>query len=296
MRSTVEKLFEAKHPYLSSVLWLNFRQKPEQYSRWGNIMDSDQMKEVEFMVAELGQFSPKNENDPIPLDSIMPSHQKEFLFVTWAKGTEVSMEALQDDKFRVMSDMAAALGYSARVTIEQIAADEWFNKGFTTGLAADNVSIYGTHGTAGGFTIQNALNVDPDTAGVEAFLNYYADLRSERGHKIQAELETIVCPSQLSFGLWEVVESVQRAGTNNNNINSLRRFNLRVEVCNFLDSPSAWFGMGDKSQHKAKGYFRMRPTIVKDTRYTTQSGLTGLLWRSSFGVSDYRLLVASMPS
>ena len=165
-RGTIDKLFKNKHPFLSSVSWLSSTERPDEYSVFGNVLPSSDMKEVDFMVAELGQVPQKLENAPIATDSIIPSYQKEYLHLTYALGTEVSLEALQDDRHSIMKDMASALGYSMRQTIEISAANEWFNNAFSSATAADGVAIYGTHTTAGGTVYDNALTVDFDVAGI----------------------------------------------------------------------------------------------------------------------------------
>lgn len=295
-RGTIDKLFADKHPYLSSVQWMAFRERPDEYSIWGNVGTSDEMKEVDFMVAELGLVPQKLENAPIAVDSVLPSFQKEFLHLTFALGTEVSLEALQDDRFSIMRDMAKALGYSMRQTVELEAANEWFNLAFSTATAADNIAIYGTHTTAGGTTIDNALTVDLDIAGLRTVNTYFHNLRSERGHRIRGSMRTVIVPPDLEFAAIELLESQLKPGTADNNTNPLRRKGATYEVCHYLTSSTNFFAWDDKSQHKAKFYWRIRPQTIRDSRYSTQSALTGMYARFSVGVSDYRCLVGSQPT
>lgn len=296
MRATFDDLYEDRHPFLAEVMWLSWAEHPDEYNKLGNIQTSSRMKETDFMVAELGQFEQKPEGTPIRTDSISPSFSKDFLHVTWAKGVEVTMEALEDDQDSIMMDQARALGYSARQTIETIAANEWFNNAFTTATSADGQPIYGTHTTALGFTIDNSFAVDLDVGGVEAMLTHFAELVSEAGNKIRMQARMIIVPPTLQFAAREIVESVTRSDNNTGAKNVLQEFNLQVFVSHYLNSSTAWFMWAEPSMIKAKWYWRKRPTPVKDTRYTNQSGLTGLIFRQSVGVSDYRGLAGSQPS
>ncbi len=296
-RGTIDKLFAEKSPFLSSVTWLSFSELPDEYSVHGNVLPSSDMKEVDFMVAELGLVPQKLENAPIAVDSIVQSHQKEFLHLTYALGTEVSLESLQDDRHSVMRDMASALGYSMRQTIETTAANEWFNNAFTSATAADGVAIYGTHTTAGsGTTIDNALAIDLDVAGIRQMNTYFHNLRSERGLRIRANMRTLIIPPEYEFIAAELLESVGKPGTGDNNINPIRMKRLTYEVGHYMASTTNWFGWGDKSQHKAKFYMRQQPRTIRDTRYSTQAALTGMYGRWSVGVSDYRLLCGAQPA
>lgn len=296
MRATFDELFEDRFPYLSNVSWLSFMEHADEYSVVGNIQNSDQYQETDFQVAELGQFQQKLEGAPIEVDSIMPSYSKHFIHVTWAKGVEVTMEAIEDDKDGIMTDMAAALGYSARQTVEYLAANAWFNNGFTTETAMDGVAVYGSHTTASGDTISNTFSLDLGVGGLRAMLVHFAKLVSERGNKINGMMANLVVPPELEFTARELVNSALRPDSDTNADNTFKKFNLNVIVSHYLNSDTAWFGWGAPDRIKAKWYWRKRPTPVADTRYSNQSALSGLLFRQSVGVSDYRLLAGSTPS
>jgi hypothetical protein len=296
MRADFTEMFEDLSAYLSSVSWLEYAEHPDEYSVFGNVKTSDQMQEEDFMVAELGQFAVKSEGAPIAVDAISPSFSKTFLHLTYAKGVEVTMEALEDDKHGVMMDQAAALGYGARQTVETLAANEWFNNAFTTATSADGAAIYASHTTSEGFTIDNSAVTDLDVAGVEAGLTHFADLVSEVWNKIRMQAVNLIVPPALQYQAYELTESLQRPDTANNATNALRRFGLNVVVGHYMNSNTAWFMWGDPRMIKAKWYWRKQPTPVRDTRYSNQSGLSGLLFRSSVGVSDYRGLYGSNPA
>lgn len=295
MRATFDELFEDRHPFLSNIMWLEYSEHPDEYSKLGNMNTSDQMKETDFMVAELGLFEQKPEGEAIAMDSISPSYSKDFLHVTWAKGVEVTMEAIQDDKDSIMSDQAKALGYSARQTVETIAANEWFNNAFTISTSADGAAIYGTHTTSLGFTIDNSAAVDLDVGGVEMAITHFAELVSEAGNKIRMQAAVIIVPPTLKFAAREIITSMGRPDTNTNARNVLQDEGLQVFVSHYLNNSTSWFVWGAASQIKAKWFWRMTPEPVKDTRYGNQSGLSGLIFRQSVGVSDYRGLWGSNP-
>lgn len=295
MRATFDELFDQRHPYLSGLAWLSYQEHADEYSQVGNMQTSERMKETDFMVAELGLFEQKLEGAPIATDSISASFSKDFLMLTWAKGVEVTMEAIEDDKDGIMTDQAAALGYSARQTVEVLAANSWFNNAFTTETAADGVAVYGTHTTSDGFTITNLLQVDLDVAGLEAAMTHFADLVSEKGHKIRIVPENLIVPPPLQYVAYELTESTLRPDSDANAINALKRFGLNVRVGHYMSSSTAWFVWAAPSIIKAKWFWRKQPTPLKDTRYSNQSALSGLIFRQAVGVSDYRGLLGSLP-
>jgi len=294
-RATLDQLFATRDAYLRNVMWLNYAQWPEEYSVIGKLETSEKMKEVDFSIAELGMFAQKAEGAPIELDSIEPSYSKTFLHLTWARGVEITMEALEDDQDDVLGDQMAALGYAARETVETIAANEWLNNGHTTSTAMDGQPIYGTHTTAKGFVIVNTAAVDLDVPGVQTGLNYFANLRTEAGNRMRLIPAVLIVSPELSYAAHELVDSIQKPNTADNNINSLQRFNLRVFVSHYMNSSTKWFMWVGADMQKAKWYWRKRPVPVRDTRYSNQSALSGMLFRQSVGVSDYRTVWGSNP-
>lgn len=294
MRATFDELFEDRHPYLANVMFLEYNEHPDEYSQLGYMDTSTRMKETDFMVAELGLFVQKPEGAPIQTDSIEPSFHKDFLHVTWARGVEVTMEAIEDDQDNIMADQAKALGYSARQTVELLAANAWFNLAFTTETSADGQSVYSTtHNTSGGFTISNRLAVDLGSAGLQAASTLFSDLVSEKGHKIRMEPQRLIVPTALQWVARELVESLNKPHEMSNTTNVMK--GLARFVSHYISLPTSWFLWGAQSQIKAKWYWRKRPTPVKDTRYSNQSGLTGMLFRCSQGTSDFRGLVGALP-
>lgn len=295
-RGTIDKLYANVHPYLATVQWMSFRRYPDEYPMWANVMTSTKEKEADLQIAELGLVPQKLENAPIATDSIIQSYQKEFLHLTFALGTEVSMEALQDDRRGVMRDMATALGYSMRQTVELEVANELFNNGFTSATSADGQPIYATHTTSGGVTIDNSLTEDLDVPGLQVVNTYFHNLRTERGHRMRAECRLLIIPPDYEFAAIELLESMLRPDTNENATNPLRKKRITYEVSHYLASSTPWFAFGDKAMHGARVYWRMRPQTVRDDRYSTQSALTGMIARFSVGITDYRLHVGTQPT
>jgi phage major head subunit gpT-like protein len=296
MRTTFADLYEDRLPYLEELIYNAYEEYPDEYSQVFNIRTSTRMMETDFMIAEFGLFPTKQEQADITVDSIEPSYKKDYTHLTYARGVIVSMEALEDDQDNVMANQAEGLGFAGRQTVEQVAWNEGFNRGFTTALAADAAAIYGAHTTAKGVAWDNSANADLDSAGLEDALTHFHSLLDEAGKKIRMQESWLIVPPALTYQAVRLVDSVNQPGTADNDINPYRGFNLRVFTSHYLSSSSAWFVWADSRQIKAKFWWRKRPTVVSDVDYWSQAGLTALLMRYSVGVSDPRGLYGSQGS
>ena len=78
-----------------------------------------------------GQFSQKSEGGTVDYDTILQAYDKRFTHLTFSKGYQITMEAMDDDLDGAITNAAPALSRSARVSIETYI---WnlFNLGFAT--------------------------------------------------------------------------------------------------------------------------------------------------------------------
>lgn len=296
MTTTFDQLFADRLPYLEELIYKGYEENPDEYSVYANVKTSGRYKETDFMVAGLGLFPAKLEGADITSDTIEPSYYKDFVHVTYARATDVTMEALEDDQDAVLDDSAYELGYSARQTVEQLCANEFFNYAFTTTFAADGAAIYGAHTTAKGYVWNNSGAVDLDDAGLTQALVHFGTLYDEAGRRIRMLPELLIVPPQLEKDAYELVESMGKPGTADNDLNWFRTKGLRVHVNHYLSSTTAWFLWASSRRIKAKHFWRTRPRTITDVDFRSQNALTGMLFRCSQGVSDPRGLWGSTGS
>jgi phage major head subunit gpT-like protein len=288
-RGSFRKLYTDQLPFLEETIYNSYEEHPEQYSKVLNMKTSTRMKETDLMIADYGLFDPKDEGTDLTMDQIQESYQKDFLNVTYGKAIEITKEALQDDEFSVMSDRAVGLGFAARQTVEQIAFDACFNSGFTTGLSADQVAIYGSHNLTRGGTFNNSTSSDLDLGAFEDALTNFADLKDEAGKKINMQPYCLIVGTALEGVARRLLNSQYLPGSDVNDVNDyIQSRNIMLVVSNYLSSTTSWFLTAMPRYIKAKFFWRQRPEVESDVDFMSKSGLTSMDFRCTAGTSDWR--------
>ncbi|MCP4573393.1 MAG: hypothetical protein GY838_13640 [bacterium] len=294
LRSTFKDLYEERLPYLEELIYNAYDEHVDEYSQVLNMNTSSRMSETDFSVAEFGLFPTKAEGTDLTLDSIEPGYTKTHTHVTYARGTEVTKESLQDDQDGIMADQAYGLGFAGRQTVETVAFDEVFNNGFTTSTSADGLSIYNSsHELVKGGTWSNTASADLDVPSLEAALTHFAGLVDEAGKKIRMMASKLVVPTALLYQAIRLVESEGRPDTADRAKNAFRNFSISIFEGHYLSSSTAWFLCADARQLKAKFYWRQRPQVESEVDFWSKSGMTSMDLRFSVGVSDPRGLYGS---
>ena len=109
---------ETALPALNAVTFERFNKYPKQYSRIFNVMSSRRAIEQFSAVSGFGLFSKVSaEGGQITFDDTKQMFDKTYKPDTWALGYAVSRELFDDDKFRIVSNMAKELGRSDRKSV-----------------------------------------------------------------------------------------------------------------------------------------------------------------------------------
>jgi hypothetical protein len=292
-RASFQKLYNDRLPFLEEIIFNAYEEHEEQYSQCLNMKTTNRLKETDLMIADYGLFDEKAEGTDLTMDEITEGYDKDFTMVTYAKGIEITKEALRHDQDGVMNERAAGLGFAARQTVEQIAFNEVFNNGFTTSVSADGAAIYATHTLIRGGTWSNNAAADLDIGGLEDALTHFNDLVDEANKKIVMRPWTLVVGPALEWQARQLLFSGQLPGSMDNDINPIQNRNLNLKVVNYLSSSTSWFVIAEPSRLKAKFFWNWRPEVESDVDFMSKSGLTSMDFSCGVGVSDPRGLYGS---
>lgn len=171
----------------------------------------------------------------------------------WGLGFSISEEMVDDGKFEYIANFTKKLAKSGRES-QEISAANILNNGFSSSVqTADGVNLFSTaHTLPSGLTFRNKLSTDADLSPSsleQAAIDFSTVFIGDSGIKYRPKPKYLVVPPALRLYAKEIVGSVKKADTADNNMNSLAEEGLQVVEWNQLTDSDAWFLVGDKEDH-----------------------------------------------
>jgi hypothetical protein len=204
----------------------------------------------------------------------------------------LSREFIADSKYDEVIEMTSDFGHGGRNTVEQNSVSI-LDGAFTTNqydgvpLCSDS-HPYRKTGLAG--TQDNLTTGGITDTNVKAGINLFNTLNDEGGKRIKMRASKFISHENNQFEFATVFESALRAGTANNDKNSLP--SLQFVGSTFIASQTAWFLQS--KQHKLIHFYRIKPEFVK-RKYMEGNG--SQVWdgyfRESTVVRNWRGMVGS---
>jgi len=223
-----------------------------------------------------------------------------YTHLKFTKGTSVSQELWEDDQFGVMRRKPTDLAYAKIRTQEQFAADI-FNYGFTNGgggsalfTGPDSQALFYTAHPRedGGATQSNYNTADLSEDSIENALVTMRQTLDGKGQLMLVQPDTLLVPPALEKEANILMNSVQRPGTTNNDINAYKG-RLQVLTWDYLGSAAggsdtAWF-IYDRKVHQLNWFNRSdRGLEGPDWDFDTKTARWSVVCRWSAGWSNWR--------
>lgn len=224
---------------------------------------------------------------------------------TFGKGTSVSQELWEDDQFAVMRRKPKNLADAKIRTQEQFAADI-FNYGFTTGgggsapfTGPDSLALFSTAHLRedGGATQSNSITSDLSEDSIENALVTMRATLDGKGQLMLVQPGSLLVPPALEKEARILMDSMQRTGTTNNDINPYKG-RLDVVVWDYLGSTAggsdtAWF-IYDRAVHELNWFNRSdRGLEGPEWDFDTKTAKWSVVCRWSAGWSNWRGIYGS---
>lgn len=291
LRNQFTDLFISRLPFLDEILFERFDAPSLTYTQLFNVRDSQRAFEEITQITGFEQFVEKSEGDVIDYDQLLQGFDKRFTHLTYAKGFQISMEAMTDDLDGAISDAAPALSRVARNSIETEAFKD-YNNGFSTVTSPDGVALFsGSHQLVGGGTFSNLVSGDLAQGTLETAINIFDDMRDDRNQLIELSGSILAYPPGLKWLVHELLQSQLRSDTANNAANALNQIGIRTVESKYLTGADDWFVTSDPSQHRLMFYWRMEPVSDHTMDFDTGNMKTKMTYRISHGAADWRGLV-----
>lgn len=291
LRSRYTDLFSSRLAYIDEILFENFDAPSLSYPKVFHVKDSGRAYEEVTGITGFGQFTEKDEGQPISYDVPLQGFDKRFTHLAYAKGYQISFEAMDDDLDGAITNAAPALARAARSSIEVLI---WsvLNGGFATTTTPDGQALFSdTHLQVNGGTADNLLSGDLTIANLESAIGMFDNMVDDRDLIIDVEPSMLVIPPELRWTAHEILKSQLRSDTADNATNAFNQIGLQVVMSKYLTGDDDWFLMARPDQHRVLVYWRMEPVSDHTLDFDTGNFKTKMTFRLSKGASDWRGVV-----
>jgi hypothetical protein len=279
-------------PGLNALFGLEYQKYGEEHKEIYDIETSERSFEEETKLSGFGAAPVKNEGSAIAYDNAQEAWTARYTHETVAMGFSLTEEAMEDNLYdslgtRYTKALARGMSYTKQVKGAAI-LNNAFSGSF---LYGDGVSLCSTaHPLVNGGTNSNrpTTGVDLNETSLENAVIQIAGWTDERGLLIAAKPKKLVVPPALMFVATRLLQTEQRVGTADNDINALKN-NGSVPggytVNHFLTDTNAWFLLTDVP-NGLKHFVRQGMKQSMDGDFDTGNVRYKARERYSFGVSD----------
>ena len=289
-------------PGLNALFGMEYDQYNQEYAEIFSIEDSSKAFEEEVLIVGFGSAPDKSEGAGVVFDNASESYTARYTHDTVALAFALTEEAVDDNLYDSLGKRyTKALARSMANTKEVKGANVLNNAYSSSYTGGDGVSLVNTaHPLAGGGTDANRATTmaDLNETSLEAALVDIATFSDDRGLQISVQPTQIVVPPQLVFIADRILNSPQRSGTADNDINAIKNTGVLpggYSVNHYLSDTDAWFvltsvtdsGEGLKMFQRTSMETNMEPDFsTGNIRYKARE-------RYSFGWSNWRGIYGS---
>lgn len=278
-------------PGLNALFGLEYKRYAEEHKEIYEVESSERSFEEETKLSGFTVAPVKTEGGAVAYDNAQEAWTARFTHETIAMGFSITEEAMEDNLYDSLSARyTKALARSMAYT-KQMKAAAPLNNGFTTYLSGDGVALFSaSHPLVSGGVNGNrpTTGVDLNETSLEAAVIAIAAWTDERGLLIAARPVKLIIPPALMFVATRVLETEQRVGTADNDINALKNngsISKGYSVNHFLNDTNAWYLVTDVP-NGMKYFNRVALNTSMDGDFDTGNVRYKSRERYSFGVSD----------
>ncbi|ASF00462.1 hypothetical protein [uncultured virus] len=292
------QLVKELEPGLNALFGLEYNRYENQHAEIFTTETSDRAFEEEVMLSGFANASVKPEGSAVTFDNAQETYTSRYQHETVALAFSITEEAIEDNLYdRLSSRYTKALARSMANT-KQVKAANVLNRAFNSSFAGgDGKELCATdHPTIFG-TVKNELSTSADlseTSLEQALIDINA-FTDERGLKVAARGVKMIIPSDLQFTAERIMNSANRVGTADNDINALKSMGMIPQgysVNNYLTDSDAFFIITDVPN--GLKYFERSPIKTSmEGDFDTGNVRYKARERYSFGFSDFRGIFGS---
>lgn len=278
-------------PGLNALFGLEYEKYEDEHTMIYDTESSERSFEEETKLSGFAAAPVKAEGSAIAYDTAQESFTARYQHETIALGFSITEEAMEDNLYDSLSARYTKALARAMAHTKQVKAASLLNNGFTTFNSGDGVTLFNvSHPLVSGGVNANrpAVATDLNETSLEDAVINIAAYTDERGLLIAARPRRLIVPPSLMFVATRLMETEQRTGTADNDINALRNNGSIPEgysVNHYLTDNNAFFITTDVP-NGMKHFQRTAMETSMDGDFDTGNVRYKARERYSFGVSD----------
>ena len=257
-----------------NVFFDSYTRMESEYEKVANVSSMDGAYIREGQMAGLKALQGIGEGEPVAYDSFIQGNEKTVMPSDFALGLAVTRNMYDDDKTGYMKKGFSELGKAAAYTRE-LKFWDLFNAGFvtTTRVGIDGAALFASHTLGGGGTYSNyassASSLSMTT--LQAMLDRFELMPNERGIPIRVKPRLLIVPPQLRWKAEQLVKAEFNPENANHEPNYAQITGLQFMVSHYLSSTTAWFVVGDKSDHDLRFIWRKQLALQSTDDFDTRT-------------------------
>ena len=279
-------------PGLNALFGLEYKRYGEEHKEIFETESSERSFEEETKLSGFSAAPVKNEGSAIAYDNAQEAFTARYNHETIALGFSLTEEAVEDNLYASLSSRYTKALARAMAYTKQTKAASVLNNGFSSSyLGGDGVALFSaSHPLVSGGVNSNipSTPADLNETSLEAAVIQIAGWSDERGLLIAAKPKKLILPPVLMFVATRLLETEQRVGTADNDINALKNNGSipgGYAVNHFLTDVDAWFLTTDVP-NGLKHFVRAPMSNSMDGDFDTGNVRYKSRERYSFGWSD----------
>jgi hypothetical protein len=278
-------------PGLNALFGDEYATYDEEHTMIYDTETSERSFEEETKLSGFGGAPVKEEGAGVDYDDAQESFTARYNHETIALAFSITEESIEDNLYAPVSARYTKMLARSMAHTKQVKSAYPLNNGFGSYESGDGVSLLNSaHPTVGGGTNSNAPSTaaDLNETSLEQAVIDIAAFTDERNLIIAARPKRLIIPPALQFVATRLLETQQRVGTADNDINALRNNSSIPEgyfINHYLTDDNAWFIITD-CPNGMKHFQRVAMQTGMDGDFDTGNVRYKARERYSFGVSD----------
>lgn len=281
-------------PGLNALFGLEYKRYGEEHKEIYETESSERSFEEETKLAGFGAAPVKNEGQGVAYDNAQEAWTARYNHETIALGFSITEEAVEDNLYdslsaRYTKALARAMAYTKQVKAAALLNTAFTGSGNPT-YGDGKVLCATDHPLQNGGVNSNrpTTGTDLNETSLENAVIQIAAWTDEKGLLLAAKPRKLVIPPALMFVATRLLETEQRVGTADNDINALKSNGSipgGYTTNHFLTDTNAWFLLTDVP-NGLKHFTRMPLANSMDGDFDTGNVRYKARERYCFGVSD----------
>jgi phage major head subunit gpT-like protein len=294
--STDADFADLLEPGLREVFYKTYDMMPGQFESIFKVMTSKRSFEKMLGMGAFQKWTERvNDVDNVDYQKIGQGLERTFEHKEFASGFGVGIRLYEDDLYNIINKFPEDLADAGKTKVEEDASTV-LNDGFTVN-GYDGVPLFSANHPYEGDANKpagvqsNLITGALSDETIKEAMTLMRGLLDNGGKKITFMPDTLIVPPKLEWLALEITQSALKAGTADNDKNTLVG-RLKVVVYDYLTSDTAFF-LADSKKHGLTFFWRVKPTFGKSTDSDNFVAKYNGRMRYSYGYTDWRGIIGS---